>query len=82
MGSVGAGAATVGLGYTSKTVKDGDTETTPSTLNGYVEVGLGGGQKVGASFDILGDGAEEDETTALADFSFLQYAILCGSCHS
>ena len=64
MGKVGAGAATVGLGYTSKTVKNGDTETTPSTLNGYVEVGLGGGQKVGASFVVLGDGAEEDEATA------------------
>ncbi|MDG2196692.1 MAG: hypothetical protein P8O70_07345 [SAR324 cluster bacterium] len=62
MGNVAAGAATVGLGYTSKTTKDGDTETTPSTLNGYVEVALGGGSSVGASFNILGDGAETDET--------------------
>ena len=61
---VGAGAATVGLGYTSKTTKKGDVETTPSTLNGYVEVGLGGGQKVGASFVVLGDGTEKDEATA------------------
>jgi hypothetical protein len=53
MGKVGAGAATVGLGYTSKTTKNGDVETTPSTLNGYVEVGLGGGQIVGASFFVL-----------------------------
>ena len=64
MGKVGAGAATVGLGYTSKTTKNGDTETTPSTLNGYVEVGLGGGQKAGASFEVLGDGTEKDEATA------------------
>jgi hypothetical protein len=64
MGKVGAGAATVGLGYTSKTTKNGDVETTPSTLNGYVEVGLGGGQKVGASFVVLGDGTEKDEATA------------------
>ena len=64
MGKVGAGAATVGLGYTSKTTKNGEEEMTPSTLNGFVEVGLGGGQKVGASFDILGSGHETDEATA------------------
>ena len=62
VGGVKAGAASVGLGYTSQTKKDGDTETTPSVLNGYVTVSLGGAQTVGASFDILGDGAEEDET--------------------
>jgi hypothetical protein len=62
MGNVAAGDATVGLGYTSKTTKDGDTEKTPTTLNGYVQVAMGGGSSVGASFNILGDGAEEDET--------------------
>ena len=64
MGSVGAGSATVGLGYTSKTTTNGDTELTPSTLNGYVTVGLGSGQQVGASFEVLEDGTEEDEATA------------------
>ena len=63
MGQVAAGAAEVGLGYSSKTQKEGNVETTPSVLNGFVKVGLGGGQNVGASFDILGDGAETDETT-------------------
>jgi hypothetical protein len=64
MGSVAAGAATVGLGYTQQTTKEGAAdEVKPSVLNGYVEVGLGGGQKAGASFDILGDGAAENETT-------------------
>jgi len=64
MGSVGAGSATVGLGYTSKTTKNGDEELNPSTLNGYVTVGLGSGQQVGASFEVLEDGTEEDEATA------------------
>ena len=64
MGKVGAGAATVGLGFTSKTTKNGEVEKTPSTLNGFVEVGLSGGSKVGASFEVLGDGAEKDEATA------------------
>ena len=64
MGSVGTGAATVGLGYTSRTRTNGDVDSTPSTLNGYVKVGLGGGQNVGASFDILGDGEENDEAKA------------------
>jgi hypothetical protein len=64
MGNVAAGSATVGLGYTSKTTKNHKTELTPSTLNGYVTVALGGGQTVGASFDILGDGTEDDEATA------------------
>jgi hypothetical protein len=64
IGSVGAGDATVGLGYSSKTTKNGDTELTPSTLNGYVTVALGGGQNVGASFEVLGDGTEKDEATA------------------
>jgi hypothetical protein len=64
VGSVGAGDATVGLGYSSKTTKNGDTELTPSTLNGYVTVALGGGQNVGASFEVLGDGTEKDEATA------------------
>ena len=62
MGQVAAGDAEVGFGYSSKTQKDGNVETTPNVLNGFVKVGLGGGQNVGASFDILGDGAEEDET--------------------
>jgi hypothetical protein len=64
MGSVGAGSSTVGLGYTSKTTKNGDEELNPSTLNGYVTVGLGSGQQVGASFEVLEDGTEEDEATA------------------
>jgi len=64
MGNIATGAATVGLGYTSKTTKDHETELTPSTLNGFVTVALGGGQTVGASFDILGDGTEENEATA------------------
>jgi hypothetical protein len=64
MGSVGAGSSTVGLGYTSKTTKNGDDELNPSTLNGYVTVGLGSGQQVGASFEVLEDGTEEDEATA------------------
>jgi hypothetical protein len=62
MGQVAAGAAEVGLGYSSRTQKDGDVEASPSVLNGFVKVGLGGGQTVGASFDLLGDGADEDET--------------------
>ena len=62
MGQVAAGDAEVGLGYSSKTQKEGNVETTPNVLNGFVKVGLGGGQNVGASFDILGDGAETDET--------------------
>ncbi|MDG2195305.1 MAG: hypothetical protein P8O70_00190 [SAR324 cluster bacterium] len=61
-GQVAAGAAEVGLGYSSKTQKDGNVETTPNVLNGFVKVGLGGGQNVGASFEVLGDGAEADET--------------------
>lgn len=64
MGNVATGAATVGLGYTSKTTKNHKTELTPSNLNGFVTVALGGGQTVGASFDILGDGTEDDEATA------------------
>lgn len=64
MGNVATGAATIGLGYTSKTTKDHKTELTPSTLNGFVTVALGGGQTVGASFDILGNGTEDDEATA------------------
>jgi hypothetical protein len=64
MGKVGAGAATVGFGYTTKTTKNGEEEMTPSTLNGFVEVGLSGGSKVGASFEVLGSGHEKDEATA------------------
>jgi len=59
-----AGSATVGFGYTTQTKKNGATEVTPSVLNGSVKVGLGGGSNVGASFDIIGDGAETDEATA------------------
>jgi hypothetical protein len=62
MGQVAAGDAEVGIGYSSKTQKDGNVETTPNVLNGFVKVGLGGGQSVGASFEVLGDGAETDET--------------------
>jgi hypothetical protein len=64
MGNVAAGAATVGLGYTQKNTKEGDAdEVSPSILNGYVKVGLGGGSNVGASFEVIGDGAAEDETS-------------------
>ena len=64
MGSVAAGVAKVGLGYTQQTTKEGSAdEVKPSVLNGFVEVGLGGGQKAGASFDILGNGLAENETT-------------------
>jgi len=63
-GKLTTGSATVGLGFTSNTKKDGDTEKTPTVLNGSVVVALGGGQQVGASFDIVGDGADKDEATA------------------
>jgi hypothetical protein len=64
MGNVAAGAATVGLGFTQKTTKEGEAdEVSPSILNGYVKVGLGGGSNVGASFEVIGDGASEDATT-------------------
>jgi hypothetical protein len=64
MGNVAAGAATVGLGYTQKNTKEGDAdEVSPSILNGYVKVGLGGGSNVGASFEVIGDGASTDETS-------------------
>jgi hypothetical protein len=64
MGSVAAGAATVGLGYTQQNTKEGSAdEVSPSILNGYVKVGLGGGSNVGASFEVIGDGASTDETT-------------------
>ena len=64
MGNVAAGAATVGLGYTQKNTKEGSAdEVSPSILNGYVKVGLGGGSNVGASFEVIGDGASTDETT-------------------
>jgi hypothetical protein len=65
MASVTAGNNTsAGLGYTAKTTTDGDAESNPSTLNGWVKVGLGGAQHIGASFVILDDGAEEDAATA------------------
>jgi hypothetical protein len=64
MGNVAAGAATVGLGYTQKNTKEGDAdEVSPSILNGYVKVGLGSASNVGASFEVIGDGASKDETT-------------------
>jgi len=64
MGNVAAGAATVGLGYTQQNTKEGSAdEVSPSILNGYVKVGLGGGSNVGASFEVIGDGASTDETT-------------------
>jgi len=64
MGNVAAGAATVGLGYTQQTTKEGDAdEVKPSILNGYVKVGLGGASNVGASFEVIGDGASTNETT-------------------
>jgi hypothetical protein len=64
MASVAAGAATAGIGYTQKDVmEDGDT-LSPSTLNGYVKVALGGASNAGASFVILKDGTETDEATA------------------
>jgi hypothetical protein len=64
MGNVSAGAATIGLGVTNQTRKDGTADsTTPNNLNGYVKVALGGGSSIGASFDMTDDG-NEDETTA------------------
>jgi hypothetical protein len=63
-GKMTAGQATIGLGFTSNTKKEGNVETTPSVLNGSVVVALGGGSQAGASFDIVGDGAETDEATA------------------
>jgi hypothetical protein len=65
MGNVQAGAAKLELGYTSQEVKDqaGDA-TTPNVMNGAVTVALGGGSKVGASFDMVNDGVADAETTA------------------
>ena len=65
VGSMAAGSATIGAGYTTQTRKDGDADAvTPNVLNGYVTVALGGGSSVGAYFDISNDGADEDATTA------------------
>jgi hypothetical protein len=65
MGNVQAGAAKLELGYTSQEVKDqaGDA-TTPNVMNGAVTVALGGGSKVGASFDMVNNGVADAETTA------------------
>jgi hypothetical protein len=63
-GKMTAGSATLGLGFTSRTKKEGKTEVTPNVLNGSVVVALGGGQQVGASFDVITDGTEKDEATA------------------
>jgi len=65
MGNVQAGAAKLELGYTSQDRKDqaGDA-TTPNVMNGAVTVALGGGSKVGASFDMVNDGKGDAETTA------------------
>ena len=65
MGNVQAGAAKLELGYTSQDRKDqaGDA-TTPNVMNGAVTVALGGGSKVGASFDMVNDGVADAETTA------------------
>jgi hypothetical protein len=65
VGSMAAGSATIGAGYTTQTRKEGDADAvTPNVLNGYVTVALGGGSSVGAYFDISNDGAEQDATTA------------------
>jgi len=65
VGSVAAGSATIGAGYTTQTRKEGDADAvTPNVLNGYVTVALGGGSSVGAYFDISNDGAKEDATVA------------------
>ncbi len=65
VGSVAAGSATIGAGYTTQTRKEGDADSiTPNVLNGYVTVALGGGSSVGAYFDISNDGAKEDSTVA------------------
>jgi hypothetical protein len=65
VGSMAAGSATIGAGYTTQTRKDGDADAvTPNVLNGYVTVALGGGSSVGAYFDISNDGVDEDATTA------------------
>jgi hypothetical protein len=63
-GKMTAGSATLGFGFTSRTKKEGNTEVTPNVLNGSVVVALGGGQQVGASFDVITDGTEKDEATA------------------
>jgi hypothetical protein len=65
MGSIAAGSATIGAGYTTQTRKEGNADAvTPNVLNGYVTVALGGGSSVGAYFDISNDGAKEDATVA------------------
>jgi len=63
MGNVQAGAAKLELGYTSQDLKDGTGDAiTPNVMNGGVTVALGGGQNVGASFDMVNDGKEDDTT--------------------
>ena len=65
VGSMTAGSATIGAGYTTQTRKDGDADSvSPNVLNGYVTVTLGGGSSVGAYFDISNDGVDKDATTA------------------
>lgn len=70
MANAAVGPATIGGGYTTRTVEDlttnsmfgGETysndsgteeEATFNGINGFVTVGLGGGMKAGASFDVL-----------------------------
>jgi len=64
MASIATGAATINLGYTSRTHEDLGVTLSPNVLNGNVVVALGGAQSVGASFEVVNDGAEKDETTA------------------
>lgn len=69
VGSFKAGAATIGGFYQSQTQKDGSAELTPSAAGGNVVVALGGGQKVGASFDVLDNGAEDAANVKATRFS-------------
>jgi hypothetical protein len=64
MASIGTGDATINFGFTSRNHEDLGVKLTPTVLNGNVTVALGGAQSVGASFEVVNDGAETDETTA------------------
>ena len=64
MASIATGDATINLGFTSRNHEDLGVKLSPNVLNGNVTVALGGAQSVGASFEVVNDGAEKDETTA------------------
>ena len=54
--SLNAGAATIGAFYSTQNRTDGSTDVNPSAAGANVTVALGGGQKVGASFDTANNG--------------------------